>query len=294
MSPLTNRLFLALCAVAVLPPTSASADDAACLDAVSKGQRFRDAHKLVEARAQFRVCAAAECPTVVQTDCASWLASVERALPSVVVLATEEEGGSVIDVNVTVDGQPFATKLDGQAIPINPGSHTFHFEVPGGMAADQVVVVPEGEQNHRVTAVMKKPAAIPAPSAAPVLPPTPPAPAPPTRHSGGGMGTQKVLALVVGGVGVVGLGVGAAFGLAAMNQRDAAHTACPDPICPTSDGPGKWRTAGSTGDASTAGFVAGGVAVAAAAVLWFTAPRTSAPSAQVGIGPGYVELKGTW
>jgi hypothetical protein len=108
------------------------------------------------------------------------------------------------------------------------------------------------------------------------------------------MGTQKVFALLVGGAGVAGLAVGAAFGLSAISQRNDAHSACPNTICTTKDGANKWSAAGTTGDAATVGFVAGGVAIAAAAVLWFTAPTASAPSAQVGIGPGYAELRGTW
>ena len=54
----------------------------------------------------------------------------------------------------------------------------------------------------------------------------------------------------------------------------------------------KWSTAGSTGNISTIGFIVGGVGVAGAVVLWLTAPTSS--SAQVGFGPGSLQVKGTW
>src|ERR1700733_10293046 len=91
---------------AILVAAPAFADEkAACLDAASKGQRFRDTHKLVEAREQLRVCAAAQCPAVVQSDCANWLADVEKALPSVVLSAKSGTGVDLVDVTVSVDGQ---------------------------------------------------------------------------------------------------------------------------------------------------------------------------------------------
>jgi hypothetical protein len=285
---MTVRLFLALCAAAVLASTSAFADDTACLDAASKGQTFQDTHKLLEARAQFRVCAAAACPTVVQSDCASWLASVERALPSVVVLVTDEEGGSVIDGKVTVDGQPFATKFDGRAIPINPGSHAFHFEVPGGVAADQVVVVPEGEQNHRVTAVMKKSAAIPPPSAAPGPPNEPP--------SRSGPSTWRTVGWVVGGAGVVGLAVGAVFGLSASQDKSSAN-------CDASNAcdPGPLHNARSAATAADVGLIAGGVLLAGGAALVLFAPSGDQHGANaiqatpiVGTNSVGVVIGGTW
>jgi hypothetical protein len=150
-------LLLGLLLPASLVATAAVADDkAACLDAATKAQRFKDTHKLVEAREQLRICAAAECPAVVQTDCANWLAEVEKALPTVVVIAKSGAGADLVDVKVTVDGHPFVTKLDGQAIPMNAGPHTFHFEGADG-TLDQQVVVTEGEKSQKVAIVLGAP-----------------------------------------------------------------------------------------------------------------------------------------
>ncbi|HEX3346395.1 MAG TPA: hypothetical protein VHS09_17545, partial [Polyangiaceae bacterium] len=113
--------------------TTALADEkAVCLDASLKGQTLRNADKLLEARDQFRICAQLQCPSVVQTDCASWLDAVEKNLPTVVLTAKDGAGAALIDVRVTVDGAPLTASLDGRSIPMNPGPHSFHFELPDG------------------------------------------------------------------------------------------------------------------------------------------------------------------
>ena len=42
------------------------------------------------------------------------------------------------------------------------------------------------------------------------------------------------------------------------------------------------------------GFIVGGVGLVGGAVLWFTAPSGSAAGTQVGLGPGVLQVKGTW
>lgn len=111
-----KRLFFyGLLVQTVLVAGVASAGDKArCLDAATKGQRLRDAHKLLDARVQLRICAAAECPAVVQSDCAHWLAEVEHALPSIVITARNGAGADLVEVTVSVDGQPLMSRLDGR------------------------------------------------------------------------------------------------------------------------------------------------------------------------------------
>src|SRR5262249_13965446 len=111
------RFLAALLLPYALATTAALADDkAACLQAASKGQRMRAQHDLVGARDQFRACAAAGCPAIVQRDCATWLTEVDKALPTVVVTAKDAAGADLVNVSVSVDGQPLLTKLDGRAL----------------------------------------------------------------------------------------------------------------------------------------------------------------------------------
>jgi hypothetical protein len=289
-----TRLLLALLVPATLVTTSSLADDkAACLDAAKKGQRFKDNHKLVEAREQLRICAAAVCPAVVQSDCAIWLAEVDAALPSVVVTAKNGAGADLVDVKVSMDGQALVSKLDGHAVAMNAGPHTFHFAAVDGSTLDRQVVVREGEKNQSITVVL---GAVPTPPTRPPPPPVPgpaletpatgPTPQPPPHavetpsDSGGSSGTLKTVGWVLGGAGVVGLGVGTVFGFIAMGDKDAAH--CVNNICD----PGTTGGIKSSALVSDVGWIAGGVLLASGAALVLFAPSGShEPNAGLRVSP---------
>ena len=121
-------LLIGLGVAAALFSAEALAEDrAACFDAASQGQTLRDEHKLVEDAEDPSVRAQKHCPASMRTDCAGWLDAVEKSIPTVVVTATDATGLSVFDVAVSIDGRPLVAKLDGSAVPVNPGVHTFRF-----------------------------------------------------------------------------------------------------------------------------------------------------------------------
>ncbi len=258
---------------AVLSATPAAADGrAACLDAASRGQSLRDAHELVEARDALRACAAASCPGVVQADCAGWLADVERVLPAVIVTAKDGSGVDLVDVTVTVDGQPFATKLAGEAVPMDPGSHAFHFEAAAGSVDKQVVVV-EGDKSQRVSVVLGSPRA--------EMPTPGPGPLPSGPRPAGARRPWNTAGWILGGAGVVGLGVGVASGVLTLVNKGSAHC----------DGSGACDPGASSGVKSTAlvadiGFIAGGVLLASGAALLLFGPTVGQePTARVRVAP---------
>jgi hypothetical protein len=281
-----SRFLSSLVISVLLATTSARADDkAACLDAASTAQRLRAEHMLVQARDQLRLCAAAVCPAVVQSDCAEWLAEVEKALPSVVVSAKTRAGADRVDVNVTVDGQPFLTRLDGRAVPMNAGPHVFHFEASDGAHADLQVVVREGQQSQSVAIVLDLPSAPPPPElpqrpradSGAALPPPPAtgsarSPESGAEHERASRGSPWiVLGWALGGAGVIGLGVGAASGLVAMADKgsaqcNASHQCQPGPLSHA-------RTAAL---ASDIGFGAGAVLLASGVALVLAAPPSGA------------------
>ena len=109
----------------------------------------------------------------------------------------------------------------------------------------------------------------------------------------GGLGGQRIGALVVGGVGVVGLTVGSFFGLQALSKKSEADKTCAGPRCSTDEGVQFGNDAYAAGNLSTVGMVVGGVGLVAGAVLWFTAPKR-AETTQVGIGATGVTLRGAF
>jgi hypothetical protein len=298
-----NRTVLGLCISLSLASTAAAADEmTTCLDASSKGQRFRDTHKLVEAREQLRVCAAAACPRVVQRDCAIWLAEVEKALPTVVLSAKDGRGGDLFDVNVSVDGNALATRLDGQALPMNPGPHTFHFESADGASADRQVLVKEGEQMQAVAVVLGPPVRAQAGTtpagtspAAPSSGATSPSIGTAAPDSKGASHPWRTVGWVASGAGVAGLAVGTVFGLVALGDK-TSH--CTGDLCD----PGTSSNVRTWALISDIGWIAGGVLLAGGAALLLFGPSGSEPGATASVklaptmlsGGGGAALGGTF
>lgn len=266
---------LPLCSAALLFTgftSAARADEkAACVDASSKGQTLRDQHKLVDARQQFRLCAAAGCPSVVQTDCASWLADVDKAVPAVVLSAKNGAGADVFDAKVSLDGHPLASRLDGRAVDVDPGRHTFHFELPDGTHADVEVLVREGEKSQPVAAVLGAAPAASAPAVAPAA--AGPAGAPAASRP------LRTVGWVLGGLGVAGLAVGTAFGVVAISDKSSAG--CVDDLC----NPGTTSGIKSAALVSDVGWIAGGLLFAGGAALVLLSPPAHEAAAGLRLAP---------
>lgn len=293
------KLWITLGCVAAfaIAKTAAADDKAACLDAATEGQKLRDAHKLIEARDKFRVCAAAGCPAVVQSDCAGWLDAVEKAQPTVVFEMKDAAGGDLTGVKVAMDGKPVTDSALGAALPVDPGAHTFTFEAPGNAPVSKEIVLHEGEKGRTERVVIGAGGSGPSASSSTVSAGSPGAAVPPSESTGNG-GTQRTIGLVVGGVGAAALVAGGIFGgltIAAHSdyQKDCgSNIGAPANQC-NQHGISGQSDAATKGTLSTVFFMAGGVAAAAGALLFFTAPSGST-SVQVGVGPSGAVLRGAW
>lgn len=266
-----TSFFFGLCAVVSISSGRALADDkASCLDAASRGQTLRDAHKLIEARDKFRACAQRQCPAVVQHDCASWLEAVEKSIATVVVTAKDGAGADLLDVTVRVDGQPLIARLDGEAVAMDPGLHAFHFELADGTSLDQKVLVKEGERNQSVAVILKRatePQPVPVSSGVATAGGSATPVAPADRAPPPGSGAWKTTGWVLGGVGIVGIGVGAIFGLVAISDKHSAHCNS-DNFCD----PDPLHSARNAATVSDVGFIGGGVLLAAGLALVVLSP----------------------
>ncbi len=82
-------------------------------------------------------------------------------------------------------------------------------------------------------------------------------------------------AIVAGSVGLIGIGVGSAFGVLAMGKNDESLENCPDdPNLCTAEGVDARSSALTMAHVSTAGFVAGGVGLALGVVLFLLVPSS--------------------
>jgi hypothetical protein len=296
--PLSRRrgiLLVALAASSLVPSRARAADPTTgdCLTASETAIKLRSDHKLRAAREQFLVCSNASCPADVRSECAHRVESLSSAIPTVVFEAKDGAGNDLASVKVTLDGAPLVDRLEGTAISLDPGEHTFRFEAPGQAPIERVLVIREGEKDRRERMVFAPPApSEPAPHADQVDV---------TQEMNGSDGrTQRIAGVAVAGVGVVGAVLGVIFGVEASSSWSMAESACGKSCAPTSPAVGDLSTARTDAAVSTVGFVAAGVGLAAGALLFFTAPHMRAAATPIGLAPavgpggGGLVLGGRW
>lgn len=142
-------------------------DKEVCIRAVEHAQVARLDGKLREAREGFVTCARAVCPEAIRQDCTRWVTDVDASLPSVVFEAVWTDGHDATGMRVFVDGKPLTDVEPGRAVVLDPGEHTFRFEVAGATPVEARNVIREGEKNRlvHVTFAPLAPAATPTPPA---------------------------------------------------------------------------------------------------------------------------------
>ena len=246
----------------------ARADEAACIAASESALTLRKDGKLHATLAQLAICSDLTCSEIVRTECTKREAQVQAAMPTLIFAAKDGSGNDLVAVTVTMDGAPFASTLDGLPIAVDPGSHAFHFEAKGVPSVDKTIVLREGDAGRHETVTLGSP---------PPAPPT--APAPSSTVAPSSWSTQKSLAVVSAGVGVVGIALGAVFGGLAISDKNQETSNCSSTSCSNRPQASEdYDTAKKNGTVSTVGFIAGGVFLAGGAVLWFTAPKTKEAS----------------
>jgi hypothetical protein len=259
----------------------ARADEAACIAASEQALTLRQQGKLHDALQQLAICSAASCSSEVKAECTQRIDAIDAAMPTLVLGAKDGAGNDLYDVRVSMDAAPLTSTLDGRPLSIDPGEHTFTFDAAGAAPVEKKLVLREGEKDRHESIMIGTPP--PTPAVVPALPPPPPA-AP--AHAP--LGTQKTLAVVGGGLGVVGVGLGVWFGAFAASSQSKEKSECSTPACTSRpQAVEDYNTAKEDAVASTIAFVAGGAMLAAGAVLWFTAPpdRRPADTARLRVTP---------
>jgi len=176
---------------------------------------------------------------------------------------------AVAALEIRVDGALVPVSEWAMAREIDPGPHEVEASAPAFVAWKTVVrVVREGEAvSLEVPPLVPRAAleAVPPPSLATV-------PSLTIIEGAPRGGTQRVIALALGGAGLLGVVPGTYFGLRAESLESQAASHCVGGPC---DEPGYTDRTSSrwNGDASTVSFVVSAALLAAAAVVWFTAPN---------------------
>ena len=263
-----------------------------CVRAVERAQVARLDGKLRKAREGFVICARPVCPDAIREDCTRWVGEVDASLPSVVFEAVWADGRDVTGMTVLLDGQPLGGAEPGRAVSLDPGEHTFGFEVSGAAPVETRNVVREGEKN-RILRVTFTPSVAPPPALAPLPAPTlNPGPAPAAPHSyappPAGLwrdarpesatrapsppGPVPLLTWVLGGAALASFGGFAYLGLSGTGQLDSLRSSCGH-TCNPSD-------VSSARNELLAGDILGLVGLAATGVAaWLVLARPAAPPA---------------
>lgn len=214
-----GRMAVAMAALSIVTATTVAAmavpTKDQCFASYEQGQTLRSKGALGAARSEFEVCAQAACPDLTRNDCAKWLTEVDASVPTLTLVVTDRSGRDVVDVRVTIDGRPLVERLDGKAIPVDPGPHKLQLSRPGEAPIQLDIVVREGEKNRRVAARFGGS----------------------SSAGGGGAGGIEAVspaAWVLGAVGVLGLGIfGVVGGIGLADKSDAEETCgnrCSDDI----------------------------------------------------------------
>lgn len=203
------------------------------------------------------------------------LAGLEQTLSNLVIAVADTEPAAL---QVQQDGAEVGRAGWNTPIPVDPGEHQIVALVPGAKPRRVSAIITDKPQ----TVTVKFPAIEYLPKEE-----MPAAPEPAGGAAPIGVSTdprsdfakhQRTVAIVVGSIGVVGLGVGSAFGLMAKSTYDKSDPHCLANHC---DSPGHdfRQSALSKATVSDIAFGVGAAAIAGGVVLWLTAPKAEPSSA---------------
>jgi hypothetical protein len=266
------KLRVLLVSLAIAGSAGAAPTKRVCVQANADAQTLQQSGKWRAAREALKTCSVEACPRPVRNDCLERLDALERALPTLIFEARNAAGADLADVRVSMDGELISDHLDGAAIVIDPGQHTFTFERTGAPVVTKSLVVHEGDRGRHETVVLGGNADVAPPPPAPS-----PAPPPTTQRSAGS--TQRFAGIVTGAAGAVGVGVGIVFGLLASSRWSSSEAACSEGACPgatRADAVSDHDAATSLATASTIVFGIGGALLATGIVLYVLAPKRAA------------------
>lgn len=201
---------------------------------------------------------------------------IEKLEPRVarVTIVVPPHVASLPEFRLEQDGVTISFATTSPApIEVDPGSRTFRATARGHRPWSETVIANAGgSMELQVPALAPEETAAPA---QPILPSPPPAkPRSQEEDDDTVLSPGRIAGIVVGSVGVVGIGIGAGFGILAKSQWDDAREGCRDGRVDRCQG-----DAVAVGDdahtsavVSTAAFIAGGAALAGGVVLWFALP----------------------
>jgi hypothetical protein len=147
---------LCLCAKPGSGEDKGKAERRACAATYKNALQVEQAGHLRQAKDLLLSCAKATCGALVKQQCTARYAQLESDIPSVVPLVSDENGEPRVDVQVTIDNELLTSRLDGRALPVDPGVHEFSFTADGAVVATQKVMIVQGQRNRPIAVALQK------------------------------------------------------------------------------------------------------------------------------------------
>jgi hypothetical protein len=291
----------AFCA-ASLRSAWASADDETCRSAYVETQRLQRAAQFLAARREAVSCGQDTCSDTVRSQCTTWLESIERALPTVVIDARDGTGAALADVQVEANGQLLAERLSGRALEVDPGEYVLLFR-HGSQTIEQHTLIRESEK-YRTLEVRfdplpestpparasepQEPATPPGPGSEPTLAqPMTPAPLDDTSSAAPRHTPIPTAGYVLGGLGLAGVTTFAVLATSGYaSERHLRRT------CASECDAGQVDAVRTRYLVADVALGAGLASLAAGVAVWFWTPGEPWASSRLSLSPRGVALEG--
>jgi hypothetical protein len=251
-----------------------------CATAFEQAQEKQQRGRLVEARGRLIGCLQRACGPIVQRECMAFLEQVRHELPSVVLSLTDRSGNVLNDVSVEVDGALLVNRLDGRAVDVDPGAHTFVFVTLDGRKFEQRTTILQGLAMQQVAVRM--------PGSSETSPETinEENPKKKLRHAHAAKrkgdadsesppvksNNPSLLPYVLGGVGLLGVGGFVALGTLRNSAESELHS------CAPSCGAARVDRVRSLAIAANASLAIGGAALATSLLLFLRRSAIETPN----------------
>lgn len=251
---------------AQVAPSTAAPSRSQCLTGHERAQDARLEGRLLEARVALRECSSAACPALVSRDCVSWLAEVERQMPSV-IFAAARDGRDVVTLRVKEGERVLADSITGTPLELDPGPHHFVAELAGFPVQEATYVLQAGDKAR----VVRFEFVSPLPSATTTVSAT--ATPAPRRPDAAMARPIPTISYVLAGAALVSAVTGSVLGTAALSRRKDSESSCA-PLCGDRDVQGMRNLALG----SDIAFALALLAVGGAAYTYATRPTVSLSS----------------
>ncbi|HEY5376570.1 MAG TPA: hypothetical protein VIK01_22975 [Polyangiaceae bacterium] len=226
--------------------------------------------------------------------------TLDSAKPKIAGLTISVSAPQGTELHLTVDGQAVASTLLDSELPADPGDHVVEASATGFLKAASRVTLTTADKKT-VTLKLEVDPNAPVPAVASATDDAKVGTAPPLAQNGAGpraavstppapqQDPSHAAAYVSFGVGLVGVGVGSAFGLIALTDKHNL-SGCTSNVCPASSRDSV-DTAKRAGNISTIAFGVGGAGLLLGTVLYFSVGGSSETQAASHAHHGFAGLE---